>query len=63
MALFSLVPIFMDWTKNDTFMGLKIHRNWVLEFVDRTRHENHENWYPTKIKPSTVPHGGTDETG
>ena len=23
-------------------------------FVDRTLHENHESWYPTKIKPSTV---------
>ena len=22
--------------------------------MDRTLHENHENWYPTKIKPSTV---------
>ena len=26
----------------------------VLEFVDRTLPENHENWYPTKIKPFTV---------
>ena len=23
-------------------------------FVDRTLHENHENGYPTKLKPSTV---------
>ena len=22
--------------------------------MDQTLHENHENWYPTKIKPSTV---------
>ena len=26
----------------------------MLEFVDRALHENHENWYPTKFKPSTV---------
>ena len=54
--------------ENDTFMGLKIRGHsiflpnsykkttysWVLEFVDRTLHEIHENWYPMKIKPSTV---------
>ena len=22
--------------------------------MDQTLHENYENWYPTKIKPSTV---------
>ena len=27
---------------------------WVLDFVDRNLHENHKNWYPTKIKPPTV---------
>ena len=32
----------------------KITISWVLEFVDWTLHENHENWYPTKFKPSTV---------
>ena len=32
----------------------KITNSWVLEFVDWTVHENHENWYPTKIKPYTV---------
>ena len=26
----------------------------ALEFVDQTLHENHENWHPRKIKPSTV---------
>ena len=25
----------------------------TLEFVDGTLHENHKNWYPMKIKPST----------
>ena len=28
--------------------------SWVLKFVDWTLHEDHENWYPTKFKPSTV---------
>ena len=28
--------------------------SWVLEFMAQTLHKNHENWYPTKIKPSTV---------
>ena len=32
----------------------KITNSWVLEFEDQTHHENHENWYTTKIKPSTV---------
>ena len=32
----------------------KITNSWVLEFLDQTLLENHENWYPTKIKPSTV---------
>ena len=32
----------------------KITISWVLEFVDRTLHEHHENWYPTKFKLSTV---------
>ena len=25
-----------------------------MEFVDGALYENHENWYPTKIRPSTV---------
>ena len=32
----------------------KIAISLALEFVGGTLHENHENWYPTKIKPSTV---------
>ena len=32
----------------------KIALAWVLEFVDQTLRENHENWYPTKIKSFTV---------
>ena len=31
----------------------KIANSWVLEFLDRTLQENHENWYPKKMKPST----------
>ena len=31
----------------------KIANSWVLEFVNRTLHGNHENGYPTKMKPST----------
>ena len=34
--------------------GTKITNSWVLEFVDWILHEHHENWYLTKIKPSTV---------
>ena len=37
-----------------SFLIIKIAISWVLEFVDRTLHENSENWYPTKIKPFTV---------
>ena len=37
---------FIIHTENNLFV--------VLEFVDRTLHENHENWYPTKIKPFWV---------
>ena len=54
---------FRGLNKNDTFVGFKIRAivfsffmfiqkitfSWVLEFVDRTFHENHENWYPTKF--------------
>ena len=70
MALFSWVPIFVDLTKftNSHIRGVqnswplyfpskciqKIANLWVLEFVVWTLHENHENWYPTKIKSSTV---------
>ena len=70
MALFSWVPIFVDWKKNrNTFVEFKIrghsnlfnnysYRNLNLRgywnFVDRILNENHENWYPTKLKPSTV---------
>ena len=32
----------------------KITNSWLLEFVDRILQENHENWYPTKIKPPKV---------
>ena len=32
----------------------KIANSWVLELVDQILYENHENRYPTKIKPSTV---------
>ena len=67
MALFSWVPIFVDWIKITHSWGSnswpkyfltkfiqKIAISWVLEFVDWTLHENHENWYPTKFKPSTA---------
>ena len=60
LALFSWVPIFVDWTKMTHPWGSKflaivfsfiIHTknitSWVLEFVDRTFHKN---WYPTKFK-------------
>ena len=50
--------------KIHTFVGFKIRFpslfiqkfaiSWALEFVDRIHHENHENVYPEKIKPSTV---------
>ena len=53
--------------ENKTFVEFKIrghstflnnsYRNLfrlALKFVDGTLHENHENWYPTKMKPSTV---------
>ena len=33
---------------------VEIAISWVLEFVDRTIHENHKYWYPKKIKPFTV---------
>ena len=60
---------FRGLNENDTFVGFKIRghsifpsyviqkitNSCVLEFMDRTLHENHENWYPTKINPSTVP--------
>ena len=60
--------IFHGLSKHYTFVGFKIRGHsfffslfiqkiafsWVLDFVDRTLHKNHENWYPTKIKPSTV---------
>ena len=59
---------FRGLNKNHTIVGLKIRGysiflhivhtencySWALKFVGRTIHENHENWYPTKIKPSTV---------
>ena len=64
MALFSWVPIFVDLTKMTHSWGSKfvaivfsfiIHTesnpSWVLEFVDPTLCENHENWYPMKFKP------------
>ena len=27
---------------------------WILNFVDRPTHENHENWYPTNKSDFTV---------
>ena len=59
---------FRGLNKTYTFVGFKIRghsiffynsykkvkMSWVLEFVDRTLHENHEYWYPTKFKPFTV---------
>ena len=43
---------FIILTKNYYFVGTCILH--VLEFVDWTLIENHENWYPTKIEPLTV---------
>ena len=68
MPLFSWVPIFVEWTKITHSWGSKsvaivfsliIHTkkiavSRVLEFVDQTLHENHENWYPMKIILSTI---------
>ena len=69
MDAFIFVGInFRGWNRNHTFVGVKIRGHstflhnsyrkiafsWVLEFVDWTLHENHGNWYPMKIKPSTV---------
>ena len=59
---------FRGLNKNDIFLGFKIRGHmyflslfiqkiailWVAEFVDWTLHENNENLYPTKFKPSTV---------
>ena len=59
---------FRGLNKNDTFVGFRIRGNSIffhklyrkshfrgyMEFVDWTLHENNENWYPTKFKPSTV---------
>ena len=59
---------FCGLNENDTFLVVqnlwpqyfpskfiqKITYSWILEFVDWALHENHKNWYPTKIKPSTV---------
>ena len=59
---------FRGFNINGIFIGIKIHGYYiylhkviqkvilllVLEFVDRTLHDNHENWYFTKIKPFTV---------
>ena len=30
---------------------------WILNFVDQSTHENHENWYPTNKSDFTVYHG------
>ena len=68
MALFSWVRIFEVGTKMthlwcSKFVAIvfpfiihiqKITNSLVLEFVDQTLHENHEYWYQTNIKPSTV---------
>ena len=67
MVLFSWVPIFVDQRKvmhsgGSKFVAIIIsyitHTEntylLLLEFVDWTLHEKHENWYPTKIKPFTV---------
>ena len=61
MALFSLVPIFGDWTKITQSLGskfvvivfsLKIQKitiSLVLEFMDLTLQENHEKLVPHEI--------------
>ena len=54
--------------ENDTFLGFKICGHSIFLHISYRKcefmgtgicgsdplHENHENWYPTKIKPSTV---------
>ena len=67
MALFSWVPIFVDWAKIAHSWGSKfvvIAFSFIIHTENRffvgTRFpgsdppRNHKNWYPTKIKPSTV---------
>ena len=67
MALFSWVPIFVDWTKMTLSWGSKLVVI-VFSLIINTENyhfvgtgirgsdppQNHENWYPTKYKPSTV---------
>ena len=51
------LSIFMDWAKRThlwpwyfiSHLIQKITISLVLEYVDRTLHENHQNWYPTKF--------------
>ena len=55
MALFSRVPILVDWAKITHLWDSKfVAIAWSFIIHTSDPHENHENWYPTKIKPSTV---------
>ena len=67
VGIFSWVPIFVDWTKITQSFGSKFmaiiftfifHTEncyfvGTLEFMDWALRENHENWYPRKIKSFT----------